>query len=517
MLIGSVQRRWISVAAFVAAVVLLGAGALAQGSLERRIAAAVEKARLGKASVGVSVVDADSDRELASFSTGESADQSLIPASNLKLITTGAALLTLGPDFEFRTSFVLLGNQLVVEGCGDPALADPDLLSKMQTGVEQFLDRLADSIAAAARGRVAAVVIDDRVFDRDLVHPLWPTDQLNRAYCAPVCGVNFHRNVLSVFPAPAARAGDPPSVRTEPAATWIEFDNQRARTIREGDTAVWIERGGSPWQFRLHGSVRTAPTDAVRVAVREPAPIFGRLLADRLAARQRGPVPEVRMVDPEAPVASGQPGATVAAIVRTPISVVLERCNVDSDNLYAEALLKLTGHHVTRQPGSWSNGSAVVRMIIKDRLGAQHAASTFVSDGSGLARANRVSARTLAAWIANVASDGRVGETYVRSMAVAKEEGTLRRRFRNKTLTNEVRAKSGYINGVRTLSGVVLESSNGGALVGAGNGRRLAFAILVNDIPAGADERAKELHENIVEILDNYINENRRTAAAGGR
>lgn len=517
MLIGSVQRRWILVAAFVAAVVVLAAGAVAQGSLERRIGAAVEKARLGKAVVGVSIVDADTERELATFSTGDSADSALIPASNLKLLTTGAALLTLGPEFEFRTSFVLAGDQLVIEGCGDPALADPDLLSKMQTGIEQFLDRLADSIAAAAKGRIAHIVIDDRVFDRELVHPTWPIDQLNRAYCAPVCGVNFHRNILSVFPSPASRAGEPPSLRTEPAAPWIEFDRQRARTIREGDTAVWIERGSSPWQFRLHGAVRTAPTDAVRVAVREPAPIFGRLLADRIAARQRGATPTVRLVEQDEPLASTQPGATVAAIVRTPISVVLERCNVDSDNLYAEAMLKLTGHHVTRQPGSWSNGAAVVRMILKDRIGSQHAASAVISDGSGLSRGNRISARTLAAWIANVANDDRVGESYIRSMAIAKEEGTLRRRFRNKTLANEVRAKSGYINGVRSLSGLVLETTPSGTLVSTGNGRRLAFAILVNDIPAGADERAKELHENIVEILDNYISENRRTAAAGGR
>ena len=381
MLIGSVQRRWISVAAFVAAVVVLAASAVAQGSLERRIGAAVEKARLGKAVVGVSIVDADTERELATFSTGDSADSALIPASNLKLLTTGAALLTLGPEFEFRTSFVLVGDQLVIEGCGDPALADPDLLSKMQTGIEQFLDRLADSIAAAAKGRIAHVVIDDRVFDRELVHPTWPIDQLNRAYCAPVCGVNFHRNILNVFPSPASRAGEPPSLRTEPAAPWIEFDRQRARTIREGDTAVWIERGSSPWQFRLHGAVRSAPTDAVRVAVREPAPIFGRLLADRIAARQRGATPIVRLVEQDEPLASTQPGATVAAIVRTPISVVLERCNVDSDNLYAEAMLKLTGHHVTRQPGSWSNGAAVVRMILKDRIGSQHAASAL-SHGS---------------------------------------------------------------------------------------------------------------------------------------
>lgn len=517
MLIGSVQRRWASIAACVVAIAVLAGDALAQGSLERRIGAAVEKARLGKAQVGVCVIDVQGDRELAHFASSEAGNSALIPASNLKLLTTGAALLTLGPDYEFRTSFVILGDRLFIEGCGDPAFADPELLSKMHTGVEQFLDRLADSIAASARTPITDIVIDDRVFDRELVHPSWPADQLNRAYCAPVCGVNFHGNVLNVFPAPGTRAGDAPTVRTEPGARWIEFDFQRARTIREGDTKVWIERGGSPWQFKLHGAVRHAPTEAVRVAVKDPATILGRLLADRLAAKAKSAVPAVRMALQEDPVASSRPESLVAAVVRTPISVVLERCNVDSDNLYAESLLKITGHHVTQQPGSWSNGAAVMRMIVKDRIGSQHAATMTISDGSGLSRANRVTPRMLASWIANLAGDERVGETYVRSLAVAKEEGTLKSRFRNKTLANEVRAKSGYINEVRTLSGLVIENTAGEALVGDGAGRQLAFSILVNEIPAGADARAKELHENIVQILDDYLSEGRKTAAAGGR
>lgn len=517
MLIGSVQRRWASIAACVVAIALLASGSLAQGSLERRIAAAVEKARLGKAEVGICVIDVQDDRELAFYASNESASAALIPASNLKLLTTGAALLTLGPDYEFRTSFIVLGDRLFIEGCGDPAFADPELLSKMHTGVEQFLDRLADSISAAARSTIAQIIVDDRVFDREYVHPTWPADQLNRAYCAPVCGVNFHGNILNVFPAPGTRAGDAPTVRTEPGAPWIEFDFQRARTIREGDTKVWIERGNAPWQFKLHGAVRHAPTEAVRVAVKDPATILGRLLADRLAARTKAPAPAVRMASQEDPVASTQPEALVAAIVRTPISVVLERCNVDSDNLYAESLLKITGHHVTQQPGSWSNGAAVMRMIVKDRIGSQHAATMAISDGSGLSRGNRVTPRMLASWIASLAGDARVGETYVRSLAVAKEEGTLKGRFRNKTLENEVRAKSGYINEVRTLSGLVIENAGDGALVGSGAGRQLAFSILVNQIPPGADTRAKELHENIVQVLDDYLSEGRKTAAAGGR
>ncbi len=515
MLKACVRPRGTVAISFLAALLLVGSGALGQGSLEQRIRNAMEKARLGKAAVGVCVVDAASGRELVSISTTGQTEPGLIPASNLKLLTTGAALVTVGPEFEFRTQFVVSGDQVVIEGTGDPALADPELLGRMRTSIDQFLDRLADSVATAAKGAVKEIVIDDRVFDREAVHPQWPADQLNRAYCAPVSGLNFHANILHVFPQPGSRAGDPPSIRTEPSASWLEFDRQRARTVREGTTQVWIEQGATPFRFALHGSVRNAPTEPVSVAVKDPATIFARLLADRIGARLKCAAPSVRLAGADEPVASSRSESVVAAVVRTPISVVLERCNVDSDNLYAECLLKLTGHQVTHQPGSWANGAAVVRMVVKDRIGANHAANLTMSDGSGLSRGNRVTPQMLAHWLANLATDDRVGETYVRSLAVAKEEGTVKNRFKGKSLVNEVRAKSGYIREVRSLSGLVSVVTESDALVpGREPTRRLAFSILVNEIPSGADQRAKEFHENVVEVLDEYLAERARVTGS---
>lgn len=517
MLMAALRPRCGVAISFVAATLVLCASAFGQGSLEQRIRASLEKARLGKASVGVCIVDASDGRELASISTTGQTEVPLIPASNLKLLTAGAALVTVGPDFEFRTQFVVSGDSLAIEGAGDPALADPELLAKMHTSVDQFVDRLADSIAAAAKGPIREVVLDDRIFDRESVHPEWPIDQLNRAYCAPVYGVNFHANLLNVFPVPGSRPGDTPSVRTEPSASWIEFDRQRARTVREGTTQVWIEHGATPFRFGLHGSVRNAPTEPVTVSVKDPSTIFARLLADRLAARLNVPAPSIRLAAADEPAASARDGAVVAAVVRTPISVVLERCNVDSANLYAECLLKLTGHQVTHQPGSWANGAAVVRMIVKDRIGAKYAATLTMSDGSGLSRGNRVTPQLMARWVADLARDERVGETFIRSLAIAKEEGTVKNRFKGKKLENEVRAKSGYIREVRTLSGLVSTVPSDSSLVGAGaKPRRLAFSILVNDIPAGADARAKEFHESVVEVIDDYLAERSRVTASAG-
>lgn len=473
--------------------------------LRRQINDAIAAARLSGASVGVSVRDCASNNEILLIQPQSAEQRQFIPASNLKLITSGVALLALGNDYEFRTSIVLQGNRLIIRGSGDPAMADPALLEGLGVSCEQFIDTLVTSITNAGAQRVDEVILDDRVFDRTAVHPDWPADQLSRAYCAPVSGLNFHANILNLFASPASRIGDPPVVRTEPSAPWIEVDRRNARTVGEGNTKVWVQHGTTPTRFALYGSVRAAIKEPVQVTLLDPGMIFGRLLAEGLARRNlgarpgadgRATAPVIRYAEPAENLAVAPGQERTVAVIRTPIDVVLERCNVDSENLYAESLLKAAANKLTGQPGSWSNGTAAVRMMMKDRLGPESAASLVMADGSGLSRNNRVTVSLMTRWLAEVADDAKNGETFVQSLALAGEEGTVRTRFKKAHLDNEVRAKSGYIREVRTLSGYLTEPTSR---------RRLSFSVMVNDVPADAHQRAKDLHEQIVELIDTWL------------
>jgi D-alanyl-D-alanine carboxypeptidase/D-alanyl-D-alanine-endopeptidase (penicillin-binding protein 4) len=184
-------------------------------------------------------------------------------------------------------------------------------------------------------------------------------------------------------------------------------------------------------------------------------------------------------------------------VVRTPIAAVLARCNGDSHNLYAECLCKAAGHAATSQPGSWSNGAAVVRMQLRERLGPEAAAAVLIADGSGMSRSNHVTPGVLARWLASFSTDPRCGPAFVESLPRAGQEGSLIHRFEHKPLVNEVRAKSGFVNGVRCLSGYVTHVASG---------RRVAFSILVNDIPAKvAASTVKEFHEEVVQAIDQWL------------
>lgn len=483
-----------------ASVVCLVAGlatssALGQ-TLQSQVNRLVSNAKLGTARVGISVIDVRSGEVLAA----RQADEAFIPASNMKVLTAGAALWTLGPEYSFRTELVLDGDRLTVVGSGDPAFGDPEILQKNEPKltVSGLLDSLTDAVVKTGVRSLSEVVIDDRVFDRDAVHPTWPTDQLDRWYCAEVSGLNFHTNVLDVFARPGAGPGARPSASFEPATGTVEMDVSRAKTVSTGSNSVWFRREPKTNSFSMLGDVRFALTRPVQVTITQPPLFFGRILGERLERAgvhpATGPL-NVRLVEPGEPRAAGR----TVALVKTSMKDVLRRCNADSHNLYAEALLKRVGNEVTGQPGSWENGAAVVRMLVSEKIGPDAVRELVVRDGSGMSRQNRVSPATVTAWLAGLARDSTVSEAFIESLP-KPGSGTLERRFRGLQPRHVVHAKSGYIRNVRCLSGYVIDEADG---------EKIAFSILANEVPGGEEDAAAlRLHEQIVAEIDRYLSRN---------
>ncbi|MEM0983876.1 MAG: D-alanyl-D-alanine carboxypeptidase/D-alanyl-D-alanine-endopeptidase [Planctomycetota bacterium] len=473
------------------AVHLLSAPALAQpGLLDTRVESIhSDFARLATATVAVRAIDVATGEVIADFDHQGGPTRigsGLIPASNQKLLTTGAALHLLPPDFHFTTRLLVNGGELIIEGSGDPAFGDPELLavSDPPQTADGFLGWLADATRQAGLERPAGIVVDDSIFDNERIHPTWKRNQLNRGYSAEVAGLNFHTNVL-VFRIRATGAGRAPSYEISPGvsrANWIEVSN-RARSITSGRNTVWIARALNGARYTLSGDVRSADVD---VTMFDAPMMTGRIIAQQFAG-DGSPPPPVRRVNPNETFES----AEVAAIVRTPLDPIIERINTDSQNMYAEALMKRLGNALTGEPGSWSNGAAAVRMVIQSRLGPAHAAETRIADGSGYSRENRVHPDSLAAWLVDLGRDAEIGPRFMASLASAGE-GTLGRRFRDGTLRGDVFAKSGTLNHVRCLSGYW-----------TGGGRTVAFVCLVNDLERGSAERdARLFHEKVVEAID---------------
>jgi D-alanyl-D-alanine carboxypeptidase/D-alanyl-D-alanine-endopeptidase (penicillin-binding protein 4) len=433
--------------------------------------------------VSVSVREAATGRVLVDIRS----DVPRIPASNMKLLTTGAALVSLPADHAFGTKVFIDGSRIYLIGDGDPALADPDLLKAMRNSagepldVEQMLSLWADWIVRSAGPDLNEIVVDDRVFDTQFWHPDWPRDQANRHYCAEVGGLNFHRNVLRLRPRPVHGGIE---LGASPSASSLPIINE-LKPARPGISTNSIAplRTAETDTITVRGTVAIQQVVPVEITVHDPGLFTARLLADRL--RQRGvDIREVRRIRlNEVPA-----GSALQLEFKTQLDQVLKQCNHESVNLYAEALLKYLGHTATGQPGSWANGGEALRSVIERRLG-RTPVGLIVKDGSGMSRRNKVPPSLMTQWLATFADDTTVSQRF-RETLPTPGEGTLGRRFANRNLHGcTMYAKTGYINAVSALSGLVVSP----------DGRTLTFSIIGNDLK---DVRAcKQLQDAIVSLI----------------
>lgn len=109
------------------------------------------------------------------------------PASTMKLLTTTAALATLGPDRTFATTVVGRGRTVTLKGGGDPFLAAKPQRSAWpaRADVVTLAQETADALKADGRGRVN-VQYDDSLFTGPGVNPRWPSTYVPEGVVAPI-------------------------------------------------------------------------------------------------------------------------------------------------------------------------------------------------------------------------------------------------------------------------------------------------------------------------------------------
>src|SRR5208282_1335123 len=184
------------------------------------------------------------------------------------------------------------------------------------------------------------------------------------------------------------------------------------------------------------------------------------------------------------------PGWTLLAERETPLANVIARANKDSMNLYAESVCKRLGFAATGQ-GTWAAGTAQVGRFLES-LGIP-SSEYRLDDGCGLSKQNAISAHAMLSVLVHDFF-GPDAKTWMASLAVAGEDGTLADRFRGTDLRGRVIAKSGFVNGVSCLSGYLR----------AKDSNWYCFSIMFNGIPEGTNSTAKILQEHIVRAIDQH-------------
>ena len=437
----------------------------------------VSNASLNKGHASIHIIDTETNAPLASINSSKM----MIPASNQKLLTTGSALHVLGPSFHFETKLIKDGNNVHIVGDGDPTFGDMELHPELEgTSERAFLDRILDewvnAIKQSGSSSIDTLFINDSIFDQNFIHPTWPADQINNWYCAQVAGVNYHLNVIHFYPSPVN--GTRASLGTySPAIDWLTINNRTSsKTGKKDKSSFWVARLPNSNEMTARGNVKATHKEPVKVAFHDPPMVFAQSLASRL--RKHGiTVKDVKRT-------RNTPIGDVIFVKRTPLQLALMRANVDSHNMYAEALIKRIAA-ATGVQGSFEEGSEVVERSVAQRIG--HANPLTVADGSGMSRKNQLTTQALCQWLASFDIEEPAGEMLLDSLATPGE-GTLRNRFKTFDIDGvQVHAKSGYLNGVSTLSGYITFEHRA----------PVAFSIFVNGVK-GTVKGAKNMHEALV-------------------
>ncbi len=393
-----------------------------------------------------------------------SADRALRPASNMKLVTAAAALVLLGPGAQLETRFESAApprggvlEELVVRAGGDP-LFDP--------GAEGRVDHLLAPLVAElwARGvrRIEGdLVLDEGGYARPGPGPGWPdASQYWQEHCALAGGFSANAGCLTAL-VRATEVGALARAEVFPRHHGLARRGE-VRTVASPplDVRVGVQGVGAR-QVVLEGTVPASVARwSARFAHPDPVELFGNVL---VAALGEGGIELVGGVRREARPA----GLETLAVLRTPVISLLGPINTDSNNAVADQLFLALGGAVVGEPTRAGGARATGKAL--ERLGVS-AAGLVQVDGSGLSREDRISARQLAALLDAVLSEpGERAEAFRASLAVGGETGTLSDRFRQADARGRVWAKTGFIGGTSSLSGLLVTDG----------GRHLVFSILI--------------------------------------
>lgn len=435
----------------------------------------------------------------------------MVPASNMKLLTTGLALLNLGADWQFRTTLAYSGSindgvlegDLYIVGGGDPTTAAQtscaDSLSVTFARWKQILD---DNGIKAIKG---CVVGDSRFFGRPFIDPSWQAEDLGSIDGAGPSGLNFFGN-SQVFTVNPGAVGQPPKIELQyPDTPWMNYVNSAVTSAAGSiNTLYYLGTGFGPFgeflgQFpsgrreykyfstNFFGAYTCAyffcnylvsfgiPVDGGYADISSQGNIRTDLLFSDVGRRA-------------APADVIQP---LGYAVSPQLWAIVRDTNFDSNNFYAETLYNMLS--AKRYGKSSRDLSDDAEMEMLTVIGLRPSGACVIRDGSGLSRKNYVSPEFFVRFLRRM-HGGPVRDYFVPSLP-GPGQGTLKYRLANapSDVKRRVRMKSGSMNGVLCFSGYILPADGNRA-------NTIFFSIMTNNVAAPPSTVAPMLEDLIVSL-----------------
>ncbi|MFH0866791.1 MAG: D-alanyl-D-alanine carboxypeptidase/D-alanyl-D-alanine-endopeptidase [Bacteroidota bacterium] len=453
-----------------------------------------------KARWGICVLTADSGTVVAEFH----ADSGCIPASTMKAINTAAALSMLGKDYIFKTYLfydgdidtagVLHGN-IYIKGGGDPSLGSPriDSMNDIKYLLPDWVKRVQKLGIKKIEG---AVIGDASIFDDTIAPAAWLYGDLGNYYGAGASGLSFHENAFRIILKSGKYYKDSARVaELDPPIPYIKIKNKVYTGTAYTAEDTWIYGGPYDNTRKVTGWIPYNKKEyPQRASIPDPSffcaySLFKILKDSGIAVSDS--CTTLKMLKESGKLKKSRSLTVFHTLKSLPLDTIIYYTNQYSLNSWAENILKILAYEKTGT-GSTYNGAQLVTNFWKSK--GVDLKGFDMKDGSGLSQSNVVSPRHLAS-IMRAFMDDSLFDVFYNTLPLAGRTGTISTIFKGTVAENNLRAKSGYMRGMRSYTGYVKNKNN----------RILTFGIIVNGHSFTADKMRSMLEKIMVLIAETNI------------
>lgn len=428
---------------------------------------------LKHASIGVSVKDMSSGKTVVSFNE----DKSLTTASIMKIVTTATALESLGPSFRYNTTLALDANSsstLLIIGSGDPTLGTSAFKENPYTFLSDWAQKLQLPLTGINDLKLYVV---DNTFGYQGVSDEWTWIDMGNYYASGAYGISVFDNSYRLYFDTTNRNSSPIILRTEPEIRGLSFTNYLKLNTSGRDNGYIY---GAPFSYEriLRGDIPAGRTAfSIKGDIPDPGFLLGEMLATELSKKGINiSTIETAQNDYITQICNSKQlsqqhrvGQVLHVHQSRPITDILRETNVESNNHYAEHLIRTIGRN--QNTDIFSDALQEGLEFVNSYWTKQNVStsSLFMHDGSGLAPQDAASPEFFSNLLSYMYNKSNYSKEFYATLPIAGQEGTLKNFMNNTKYSGKIRAKSGSIGGVQCYAGYLIDGE-----------KKYAFTIMIN-------------------------------------
>lgn len=423
---------------------------------------------------------------------------SLVPASTLKIVTTGAALSILGGDFKFETKLqydgffdtitgILKGNLYIVGG-GDPTLESEyfkDNKDSLST-----TDKWAELLKKKGIKKIEGAIIGDAgIFDDNMIPAQWIWADIGNYFGAGASGLSYHDNKYALYLKSGAVGSKSLITKTKPEIDGLQMINNVSSGGNDDNAFIY----GAPYSYyrEIQGTIPANKNNyEVEGSIPDPALFCAQSLEKslkKIGIKITKKSTTTRILR-EADEYLFSNKYTLYKHYSPTLNEIIYWTNFKSNNLYAEHLLKYIAYKKDGI-GRENEGTEIITAFWKNK--GVDVNGFFMNDGCGLSRSNVITTKTEAQILRLMAKDKNF-KAYYRSFPIAGKIGPLDNFCEGTSAKDNLCAKSGYITRARGYAGYVKNKK----------GEMLCFSLLANNYECKPPEMKKKLEKLMIAIAE---------------